>query len=123
MTVNLAQSDSFDETTLLENADMFIVWDANWTGKVGTIVRDEGQLYQKINADFNAPFPQSKPSADASQWKRIGNPAEEWPMWVQPLGAHDAYPQGAKVKHKGKNWVSSLNGNIWEPGIYGWSEA
>ena len=49
--------------------------------------------------------------------------------WVQPLGAHDAYnkPGSGKeksdpVSHNGKTWISTLDGNIWEPGVYGWVE-
>lgn len=55
-------------------------------------------------------------------WSKIGDPAEEWPAWSQPLGAHDAYSAGDKVSHKGKHWTSDLDGNVWEPGTYGWSE-
>ena len=40
--------------------------------------------------------------------------------WVQPLGAHDAYPLGAKVTHKGKTWTSTAAANVWRPGVYGW---
>jgi hypothetical protein len=40
--------------------------------------------------------------------------------WTQPTGAHDAYPLGAKVAHKGKTWTSTAAANIWEPGVYGW---
>lgn len=42
--------------------------------------------------------------------------------WVQPTGAHDAYPQGWKVTHDGKTWVSLINGNVWVPGESGWRE-
>ena len=47
---------------------------------------------------------------------------EEYPAWVQPTGAHDAYAQGAKVSHNGKKWVSTVSGNVWAPGVYGWEE-
>lgn len=49
-------------------------------------------------------------------------PTEEYPAWVQPTGAHDAYPQGAKVSHNGKKWTSDVANNVWEPGVYGWTE-
>ena len=26
------------------------------------------------------------------------------------------------VTHGGKTWVSDVDGNIWEPGVYGWTE-
>lgn len=36
--------------------------------------------------------------------------------WVQPTGAHDAYPRGAVVAHGGKVWESRHPANVWEPG-------
>lgn len=47
---------------------------------------------------------------------------ETYPAWVQPSGAHDAYNSGDKVSHNGKNWQSTVSGNVWEPGAYGWEE-
>lgn len=44
------------------------------------------------------------------------------PEWIQPTGAHDAYSIGAEVTHGGKVWVSDVGGNVWEPGVYGWTE-
>lgn len=49
-------------------------------------------------------------------------PSEEYPEWVRPTGAHDAYAQGAKVSHNGKKWTSDIAANVWEPGVYGWTE-
>ena len=48
---------------------------------------------------------------------------DEFPEWVQPIGAHDAYAKGDKASHNGKNWVSTADNNVWEPGVYGWEEA
>ena len=62
------------------------------------------------------------PDAAPSLWVQISDPSEEWPAWSQPLGAHDAYELGAKVSHNGKKWVSDVASNVWEPGVYGWSE-
>ena len=42
--------------------------------------------------------------------------------YVQPQGAHDAYPEGWKVTHNGKTWVSLVDANVWEPGVSGWRE-
>ena len=47
---------------------------------------------------------------------------ETYSEWKQPTGAHDAYSKGDKVSHNGKNWVSDVDGNVWEPGVYGWTE-
>lgn len=40
--------------------------------------------------------------------------------WVQPTGAHDAYPEYALVMHNGKEWESLIPANVWEPGVSGW---
>jgi hypothetical protein len=45
---------------------------------------------------------------------------ELYPIWIQPLGAQDAYALGARVNHNGSNWESQYNANVWEPGIFGW---
>ena len=45
----------------------------------------------------------------------------EWPAWVQPTGAHDAYSKSSKVSHASKRWVSNVNANVWQPGVSGWT--
>jgi len=44
------------------------------------------------------------------------------PEWVQPTGAGDAYMLDDHVMHNGVEWVSIVDNNTWEPGVYGWSE-
>ena len=117
MFVHLAQNEEFDDVTITEHFDLFPVWTVDWTGKVGSLVQDEGQLYRKVNVDFNTPYPSSKPSTDASQWKLVGDPGEEYPEWSQPLGAHDAYQVGDKVTYNGKKWVCKVGNNIYAPGV------
>lgn len=48
--------------------------------------------------------------------------ADEWPEFVRPTGAHDAYAKGAKVTYAGKHYVSLIDGNVWPPDEYpqGW---
>lgn len=48
------------------------------------------------------------------------SPGQEW---RQPTGAHDAYPVDWTVSHNGKEWVSLISGNVWEPGVSGWRES
>lgn len=60
------------------------------------------------------------PDIAVSLWVRTS--AEEWPEWIQPTGVHDAYNTGDKVRHNGKHWISLVDGNGWEPGVYGWEE-
>lgn len=62
------------------------------------------------------------PDKAVSLWKRVEDPAIEFPDWRQPTGAHDAYAMGAKVSHNEKHWQSDIDANVYEPGVYGWSE-
>lgn len=43
------------------------------------------------------------------------------PEWVQP-DSTNPYNKGDKVTHNGKTWESTIDTNVWEPGVYGWSE-
>jgi len=59
-----------------------------------------------------------------SGWHRYGTDPAEAQAWVQPTGAHDAYPAGAVVTHNGQTWTNTHgDGNSWEPGVYGWAVA
>ncbi|MDL2214343.1 hypothetical protein LJB76_02130 [Clostridia bacterium OttesenSCG-928-O13] len=120
--VALAQEQMLDDVTIAEHPTMFPVWNERWTGKAGTILQDDGRLYRSIH-DVG-PGQNTKPSTTPAMWTLIGDPTEEWPEWIQPLGAHDAYPNGAKVSHPHgeRRWVSEADNNIWEPGVYGWKE-
>lgn len=55
-------------------------------------------------------------------YRRQSDPGEEWPEWVQPTGAHDAYKKGDKVTFEGQHYVSLIDGNVWSPAVYpqGW---
>lgn len=55
-------------------------------------------------------------------WREV-TAGNDWPDWVQPLGAQDAYPLGAQVTHNGQHWTSTAPANVWEPGVYGWTAA
>lgn len=63
------------------------------------------------------------PDVAVSLWVTTADPGEEWPEWVQPQGYHDAYGAGDKVSHNGKHWISDVDDNVWEPGVYGWTES
>ena len=41
--------------------------------------------------------------------------------WQQP-DSTNPYGKGDKVTHNGSVWVSNVDNNVWEPGVYGWSK-
>lgn len=49
-------------------------------------------------------------------------PADEWPEYKQPTGAHDAYHVGDKITYKGKRYTCVMDGCVWTPDAYpqGW---
>ena len=51
-------------------------------------------------------------------------PVEEYPEYVQPTGAHDAYQTGDNVTYNGKKYICKMNNCVWSPDIYpaGWEE-
>lgn len=119
----LAQTDVITAEDALDNAGMFPVW-ADCIGQraeAGSYWRHGDKLYRvnvgqghTIQADW-------APDKAASLFSLAANPADEWPEWIQPTGAHNAYAKGAKVTHNGKRWVSTVDANTWVPGVYGWS--
>ena len=96
----------------------------------GMLVRDDdGVLYRSITGTQEKPtellyHPKDVPAMMEKVEDEGGEeiPSEEYPEWVQPTGAHDAYAQGAKVSHNGKKWTSDISANVYEPGVYGWTE-
>lgn len=119
--VQMSQDGTLDDITISEHPEVFPDWSDKWTGKAGTILKDEGRLYRSIH-DITNVAQNTKPSETPSMWTLIADPTVEYPEWSQPLGAHDAYGLGAKTSHNGKRWVSTVDDNIWEPGVYGWEE-
>lgn len=47
---------------------------------------------------------------------------EEYPQYIQPQGAHDAYNTGDKITYNGKKYICKINGCVWTPDAYpqGW---
>ena len=60
------------------------------------------------------------PDITPALWTKVS--VEEFPEWVQPTGSQDAYNVGDKVSHNEKHWTSTVDANVWEPGVYGWEE-
>lgn len=79
------------------------------------------QLYQVLQEHTSAA--QWLPDETPSLYKAIGITEEGYPEWVQPLGASDAYNTGDVVEHNGSLWESTVDANVWEPGVYGWEPA
>ena len=118
--VVLAENGQIDAVTAAEQSTLFAEWVPGVNYTVGSLRRYGGTLYRCVQD--HASQEGWSPDKAASLWAVTSDPAEEWPAWSQPVGAHDAYSAGAKVSHNGKHWTSDLDGNVWEPGVFGWTE-
>lgn len=118
--VALCEVGTLDTVTASEHAELFAEWAYPIAYTVGQLRRYNGTLYKCVQAHTSQA--DWTPDTAVSLWSVAADPAEEWPAWSQPVGAHDAYAKGDKVSHNGKHWTSSVDSNVWEPGVYGWDE-
>ena len=103
----------------LEFVDLFVNWATDTAYAVGDRVKFGDTLYKCVQAHTSQE--DWTPEVVPALWTRVT--VEEWPEWVQPTGAQDAYMAGDKVTHNEKHWTSDVDNNVWEPGVYGWTEA
>lgn len=109
-----------DDTAALESVELFAEWKPGTTYEVGTRVRYNDLLYKCIIAHTSQESwnPEDAPSL----WTRVLIPDPEViPAWEQP-DSTNPYMKGDKVKHNEKTWISDYDNNVWEPGVFGWTE-
>lgn len=95
-----------------------------WASKVGSQVSVgerlwyDGKLYKVVQAHT----PQSDWTPDVVPALFTEVSIVEWPEFVQPTGAHDAYKNGDKVTFNGQHYTSLIDNNVYSPAAYpaGW---
>lgn len=99
---------------------IFPVWSSTETYAVGDRVRYNDILYRCLTA--HTAQESWTPDAAYSLWTKVlTDPSGEILPWEQP-DSTNPYSLGDKVTHNGKTWESSIDNNVWEPGVYGWKE-
>ena len=102
----------------LKAAALYPAWSAQDTYDAGERVRFDGALYKCLQP--HAAQPDWTPAAAPSLWAKVLTSETGEPLpWEQPESTNP-YMQGDKVTHGGKTWVSAIDNNVWEPGVYGW---
>ena len=122
--VAMAESGTIDSVTAGEHPELFAEWAYPVAFKPGQLRRDplDGCLYQVNDGKGHTSQEGWPPSLTPDLWHKASDPAEEWPEWSQPIGAQDTYDEGDKTTHNEKRWISDYNDNVWEPGVFGWTE-
>ena len=99
--------------------EFFAPWKANTQYKLGDRIQYGGKLY-KVN-QLHTSQPDWTPDITPALYTEVPAPGTI-PEWKQPTGAQDAYMKGDKVRHNGKVWESTMDYNVYEPGVAGWIE-
>lgn len=109
---------TLDDETALTGVELFQVWAIGTAYAVDDRVQHGGTLYKCVQAHTSQA--DWTPDATPALWVVVS--IDEYPEWVQPTGAHDAYNTGDIVRYKGKLYRSVIDGNVWAPDTYpaGW---
>lgn len=102
----------------LEAAAIYPAWDGEAAYEKDDRVRYGERLYRCLQAhQAQAGW---TPTAAVSLWAKVltSETGEALP-WEQPESTNP-YMEGDRVTHGGKTWVSTVDNNVWEPGVYGW---
>lgn len=109
---------SLEDKDALDGIELYAQWGSGLSYVVGDRRRYEDVLYRCVQAHTSQD--NWTPDVTPALWVIVS--LDEFPEWIQPTGAHDAYNTGDKVAHNGDHWISTADGNVWEPGVYGWDK-
>ena len=109
---------TLDDETALTGVELFPTWTVGKAYAVGDRVQHDGILYKCVQAHTSQA--DWTPDSTPALWVTVS--LDEYPEWVQPTGAHDAYNTGDKVSYNGKHYVCTVDANVYAPDVYGWAE-
>lgn len=100
----------------------------DWAFRIGEwVVKGQIIVHKGVNYEVLQPHTLQEdwePGFVPALYKVAADPGDEWPEFVQPTGAHDAYKKGDKMTFAGNHYVSLIDGNVWSPAVYpqGWEK-
>ena len=115
-----ANSKTATDEQAAEAPFIFPAWDGDGVQyNAGDRVQFNGKAYRVLQSHTSQAA--WTPAAAPSLFAEILIPDPETiPEWKQPESTNP-YMKGDKVRHNGKTWVSDIDNNVWEPGVYGWA--
>lgn len=105
---------SLDDADALQGVQLFPRWRAGISVEVGQRYQHGGILYKGLQAHTTQDG--WEPDKTPALWVVVS--LEEWPDFVQPTGAHDAYNTGDKVTFNGAHYICTMDGCTWSPEAY-----
>ena len=111
---------SLTDEDALQAVELFPQWVTGHAYVVDERLQYKGVLYRVVQAHIS----QADWTPDITPALFVVVSLDEWPDFIQPTGAHDAYNKGDKVTFEGKHYVSLIDGNVYSPAAYpaGWQE-
>ena len=108
---------SLSDEEALTVPELFSRWETSTSYSLNDRICYKDILYKCVQAHTSQD--DWTPDITPALWTVIS--IEEWPEWIQPVGAQDAYMTGDKVAHNNQHWISTADNNVWEPGVFGWN--
>ena len=111
---------SLTDEDALQAVELFPKWVTGRAYAVDERLQYNGVLYRVIQAHTS----QADWTPDITPALFVVVSLDEWPEFVQPTGAHDAYKKGDKITFEGKHYISLIDANVYSPTAYpaGWQE-
>ena len=108
-----------DDVVALSIQEFYDIWTVGVLYPVGRYITHNDILYKVLTEHTSQTdwTPDVSPSLFAKVL--IDPTGETISEWVQP-DSTNAYMTGDKVEHNEQIYVSTIDNNVWEPGVYGW---
>ena len=108
-----------DDAVALEIQEFYDIWQPNVLVKAGQYIRHDDILY-KVLTEHNTQEGWTPDTAPSLFAKVLIDPTGETILeWQQP-DSTNPYMTGDKVTYNGVTYISIVDNNVWEPGVYGW---
>lgn len=113
-------AESLEDSDAAYTPRIFENWEKEQQYEIGKRVCYNNKLYKVIIAHTSQDG--WEPDVAVSLFAEILIPDPTIiPEWIQP-DSTNPYMIGDKVRHNNKNWISTYDYNVWEPGVFGWDE-
>lgn len=111
---------SLPDEDALEAVELFPVWTVGTDYAAAVRVRYGEKLFRCEQAHTSQA--DWTPDVTPALWTEVAEPGTI-PVWKQPTGAQDAYNKGDRVHYPTADdpvYESTMDANVYAPGVYGW---
>lgn len=111
---------SLTDADALESVELFPPWKEETAYQTDERVQHGGKLYRVVQAHTSQR--DWTPESTTALFTEVF--VEEYPEFVAPSGAQDAYNVGDKITFEGKHYVCRIDGTVFSPAEYpqAWEE-